>query len=95
MYPDENEIRRMAEHVATWTFRHLIQTTNIDRVPSAQIATDAANRYAQALTLAISESQSPNERPLPQTPHIALRDSMAQPIRERGPLVPPVRGKGR
>ena len=99
MYPDEQEIKHMAEYVAKWTFRHIIHISEIDRLPAAQIATAAADRYAQALTLAISEYYSQAESPLPTTARVesvrtilrddpTSRDPNARPIRERSKFFP-------
>lgn len=105
MYPDEQEIKHMAEYVARWTFRHLIQTTDVERVPSSQVAAAAADRYAQALTLALSEMESQAEAPLPTRAHAEAaksllrdnstsRDPNARPIRTKllpKPPAPPIR----
>lgn len=97
MYPDKNEIRHMADYVARWTFRHLIQTTDIERVPSSIIAAAAADRYAQALELAISENNTPaeSEPPLPDRANIAaatviLNDAIDRHIK-RSPNAPRLR----
>jgi hypothetical protein len=99
VYPDKNAIKAMAEYVARWTFRHLVQTTDIDSVPSSVIAAAAADRYAQALELAISENQTPaeSEPPLPSKTDLAaatgiLNDAIDRHLR-REPNAPPIRAR--
>ena len=98
MYPDAAEIKHMTEYVQQWTYRHLIHTTDLDRISSAEIATNAANRYAAALALAIKESHShpaPKTRPdaaeLFQRGRQVLRDASTQPARALPrPPAPPI-----
>lgn len=43
------EVQYMTEHITRWTFKHLIEATNISRPAALQMATEAGKHYAEAL----------------------------------------------
>ena len=101
MYPDAAEIKRMTEYVQQWTYSHLMHTTDLDQIASAEIATNAANRYAAALALAIKENHNshparkvtrPDAAELFERGRQVLRDASTQPARALPrPHAPPIR----
>ena len=51
----QEQIRKIAQHIATTTFTTLISATDIDRTTAMLAATDAGNGAAQALSLTLRE----------------------------------------
>lgn len=51
------QLRRIAEHISTWTYQHLISTTSIDRLTAMEASCQAANRFCQVLLLTINEAE--------------------------------------
>ena len=64
----ESEILHMRDYVQVWTYKHLIQTTDIPRVEATLFATRAANKYAQELVHATTKT-----KPAAAAPHCAIR----------------------